>query len=91
MTVPSNTTNRLQPLDASVNKPAKDFLRGTFNEWYADRIVEGGDECIVDLRLSVVKPISAQWMIEFFDYMKAHTDIIPNGFCHVGLTGILEA
>ena len=91
VTVPSNTTNRLQPLDASVNKPAKDFLRGKFNEWYADRIVKEGDECIVDLRLSVVKPISAQWMIEFFDYMKAHPDIITNGFRHVGLTGILEA
>ena len=49
VTVPTNTTNRLQSLDVSVNKPAKDFLRGKFNEWYVDRVVEGGDECIVDL------------------------------------------
>ena len=91
VTVPASTTNRLQPLDTSVNKPAKDFLRGKFNEWYAERIVGGGEECIVDLQLSVVKPISARWMIKFFDYMKANTDIVKNGLRHVGITKILEA
>ena len=50
MTMPANTTKRLQPLDVSVNKPAKDFLRGRLNEWYAEKIVEGGKGCIVDIR-----------------------------------------
>ncbi len=27
-----NTTDRLQPMDISVNKPAKDFLRRKFEE-----------------------------------------------------------
>jgi len=33
VTVPNNCTNRLQPLDLSVNKPAKDFIRVKFREW----------------------------------------------------------
>ena len=32
--LPPNTTDRLQPMDISVNKPAKDFLRQRFQEWY---------------------------------------------------------
>jgi len=35
-----NCTDTLQPLDISVNKPAKDFLRTKFNEWYAAKITE---------------------------------------------------
>ena len=30
--LPANTTNRLQPMDISVNKPAKDFLRRKFDD-----------------------------------------------------------
>ena len=33
--VPPNCTDQLQPFDLSVNKPAKDFLRKKFEEWYA--------------------------------------------------------
>ena len=33
-----NTTDKLQPMDLSVNKPAKDFLREKFQEWYPDQI-----------------------------------------------------
>ena len=30
---------------------------------------------MVDMQPLVLKPISMHWMIEFLDYMKAHTDI----------------
>ena len=33
--VPAKCTDRLQPLDLSVNKPAKDFLCNKFSTWYA--------------------------------------------------------
>ena len=33
-----NCTYRLQPLDLSINKPAKDFLRSQFQEWYAQEL-----------------------------------------------------
>ena len=32
--VPPNCTDQLQRLDLSVNKSAKDFLRGKFQQWY---------------------------------------------------------
>ena len=38
VTIPNNCTDRLQPLDLSVNKPAKDFVRARFQDWYGDKI-----------------------------------------------------
>jgi len=36
--IPPNCTEWLQPLDLSINKPAKDFLRSQFQEWYAQEL-----------------------------------------------------
>ena len=36
--VPAGCTDRLQPLDVSVNKPTKDFLREKFRLWYAEQV-----------------------------------------------------
>lgn len=42
--VPAKCTDRLQPLDVSVNKAVKDRLRQSFREWYADQVkVQMGD------------------------------------------------
>ena len=92
--VPPNCTDRLQPLDVSVNRAAKHFIRGKFESWYADRIMaqqeSGQDIQPVDLRLSVVKPIGAQWMIDLYDYLKGNPSIITHGFKHVGISGQLS-
>ena len=32
--VPANCTDRLQPLDVSVNKSVKDYMRRQFQNWY---------------------------------------------------------
>ena len=37
--VPPNCTDRLQPLDVSVNRSVKQFLRSKFENWYAGRII----------------------------------------------------
>ena len=38
--VPPNCTDRLQPLDLSVNKPIKDSLKAKFQAWYAGNITQ---------------------------------------------------
>ena len=82
--IPPNCTDRLQPLDLSVNKPAKDFLRSKFQTWYAQRVCsqfQGKNaKTPVDTRLSVVKPLGAQWMIDLYNNFKARPEIVINGF-----------
>ena len=61
--VPSNCTDKCQPLDFSVNKPAKDYMKAKFQEWYGNIILqqlETGVQEIVDNRLSIMKPLTAQ-------------------------------
>ena len=81
--IPPNCTDRLQPLDISVNKAAKEFLRGKFQKWYAQEVCsqfQSGERIPIDLRMSVVKPLGLQWMIGLYDYLKSKPDIIQNGF-----------
>lgn len=55
--IPANCTDRLQPLDVSVKKAAKNFMRDCFQSLYADQIkqqITNGDESpsvVVDLKL----------------------------------------
>ena len=92
--VPANCTDRLQPMDISVNKAAKNFLRQKFQEWYADKICEQlceSKEIIpVDLKLSVVKPLGAVWMIQLYDYLKSEPQLIQNGFKGAGILDCLS-
>ena len=38
--VPANCTGELQPMDLSVNKSVKDFLKVQFQEWYAAEVLK---------------------------------------------------
>lgn len=82
--LPPNCTDRLQPMDLSVNKPAKDFLRKEFNTWYSKQVCSQfqgkSEKCPIDTRASVVKPLGAEWMKALFDYFKGKPEIICNGF-----------
>ena len=69
VTVPSNCTDVLQPLDPSVNKPLKDHLQSKFQLWYCEQVskqMNDGKQAAdieVDMKLSVMKPLSARWSI----------------------------
>ena len=70
-------------MDLPVNKAAKDFLRLQFTDWYAHEVcsnLEEGDSSIVDLKLSHIKPLHAQWMVAISNHFKSNPDIMKNGF-----------
>ena len=88
--ISANCTDKLQPLDLSVNKASKDFLKSKFYNWYAQEIcsqLQGeAERKVVDLRLSVVN----RWMISLYDYLKAEPDIVRNGFKEAGIVNFLD-
>ena len=91
--IPANCTDKLQPLDLSINKAAKDFMRKKFQEWYGNNICQQLDDGIceeVDLRLSRMKPLLAKWIIEMAEYFTAHPEIILNGFAAAGILGLFN-
>ena len=38
--VPHNLANKFQPLDITVNKPAKSFIKGKYNMWYTEQVAK---------------------------------------------------
>ena len=43
----------------------------------------------MDLRLSVVKPLSAKWMMNMLNYIKARPEIIVCGFRNSGIFSVM--
>ena len=83
--IPANCTDRLQPMDLSINKAAKEFMRSRFREWYATEVhrqLEEGSKQIspVDLRMSTMKPLGARWLVSLYDYIKQQNSLVLNGF-----------
>ena len=87
--VQANCTDRLQPLDVSVNKAAKEFLRAKFQTWYSDQVCStmdnGETNAVVDLKMSIMKPLGVQWRVELYDYLLGKPEIIVNGFQGSGI------
>ena len=55
-----------------------------FQKWYAQHELQGKSETAsVDLRLTIVKPLGAQWLISLCDYFKGKPDIVRNGFRYI--------
>ena len=98
--LPPNTTDRLQPMDLSANKPAKAFLRGEFQKWYSDQIMLQLDNPSadfstaelnpVDLSMAAMKEITGQWLVKMYDYISNNPDFIVNGFLHSGISKALD-
>ena len=82
--VPAICTDRLQPMDLSVNKPVKEFMHSKFQQWYAGEVErqldQGAEHTPIDLRTSVMKQLGARWLVSRQDYLHENNSIIKNGF-----------
>ena len=92
--VPANCTDRLQPMDLSINKPAKHSLKEKFQLWYAEQVVKQEEETKVlkpvAFPMKIMKPLGAKWLIEFYDYVVGKPEIVKNGFKAAGITDALR-
>ena len=91
--------DKLQPMDLAVNKPAKDFLKGKFQDWYADQIwqqldpsvdIEEQELQLVDLSLPALREFGAKWLVEMAEYMSNNPCFIVRGFSHSGISKALK-
>ena len=85
----ANCTDRLQSLDVSVNKSIKHHLKESFQAWYSNEVHKQQDKP-VDLNLSVLKPLGAQWFIHAFQHVQENKLINTNGFDEAGITDRLS-
>ena len=75
--VPANLTYLFQSLDVQggPNGYVKRFMKKKFTLWYSDQVIRALDEgkdikdVEISLKLSIVKPLHAKWLIEMYNHM----------------------
>ena len=94
--VPHNLTNKFQPLDITVNKPAKSFIKDKYNMWYTEQVAKQLNEgktpadIKVSLNLSEIKSLHAKWIYEMNEYLRGRSDLVLNGFESAAITKAIE-
>lgn len=96
--LPPNTTDRLQPMDLTLNKPVKYFLKQRFEEWYSSEVMkqlQGKDLETVELEpisldLPCLKELGAKWLVEAANYMSENPQMIVRGFVKAGISSFLS-
>ena len=74
--VPHNLTKKFQPLDITVNKPAKSFIAQRYNAWFSDQVAsqlangKSATDVKVSLKLTEIKPLYAQLIVDVHHYLR---------------------
>jgi len=72
-------------------------MKGKFRLWYGDQIAkelnETGDISLakIDLRLSILKPIHARWMLSVFDKLRNNQSARSIGWERTGIEEAVES
>ena len=95
--MPANCTDKLQPLDISVSKLFKEEMKNRFQAWYSEEVQKqltsrtAVPDVKIDMRTSVLKPKSANWLIAVLDTLSQKPEIIINGFKKAGILDTLKS
>ena len=88
----------LQPLDLTVNKHCKTFLKNSFSECYSRKtenelsLEKKIEDVNIQFRLTTLKPLHAKWLLEFYNHITSETgaEIILNGWKATGIYDALK-
>ena len=91
-------THFFQPLNLTVNREAKRFIKDKFTTWYSDEVkqqIESGGDCTdinVDLRLTVLKPLHTVWLVDLYNHLSSLVGVghIAKGWEKAGISGLLD-
>ena len=91
--VPNNMTQLFQPLDLTVNKHCKSYLKRLFSKWYAQQIEnqlslgEKVEEIKIEFRLTTLKPLHAKWLVEYYNQITSESgsSVIINDWKAAGI------
>ena len=93
----ANCTDKLQPLDVSLNKPMKDEMKWRFQIWYAEEVQKQLldkvplDQVKIDMPSSVIKNKSANWMISSWQTLQGQPEVAINGFRKAGILHAVDS
>ena len=92
-----NLTNKFQPLDITVNKPAKSVISNKYNEQFSKQVSQQLEKGIqpadvkVSLGLIELKVMHAKWILELYNHLCHQNEIILNGFKAASITEAVES
>lgn len=96
--VPAYMTYFFQPLDLTVNRAAKNLTKKEFVSHYSRCIqqeLDAGEslkDIEVDLRLTVVKPLHAQWLVNVYNFFSTDEgrSIVTKGWKKSGILDLFD-
>ena len=92
-----NLTNKFQLLNISVNKLAKASISNKCNSWFSkqvyDQLALGTEpsKVKVSAKLSDIKPLHAQWIVDLYNYIRKEKGTIINEFKSAGVTEAIQS
>ena len=94
--IPHNLTNKFQTLDISVNKAAESFIFDKYNSWLTSEVSKqlragkAAEDVNVSLKLSVIKPRDAKWIVDLYSALRDGIEMAINGSRSAGITEAIE-